>query len=103
MNEDHSDTPGDQSPSFGVKRGASLADGTSLEVVPRLIELLVDTKSPVVDVRGTQEVRLTDLNISDLVGAILVHSADVPVTDLSLKYHHISDVGASDIVRLLEA
>ena len=92
----------DDGRSFGLQRGESLPDGTSLEVVPRLIELVTSSRSPLVDIRGSSEVRLNDANVSELVGAILVNNAEAPVTSVSLKYNHISDEGVRDIVRLIE-
>jgi hypothetical protein len=95
--------PSEDGPSaLGLIRGESLPDGTSLEVVPRLIELITSAKTPVIDIRGSGDVRLTDSNLSELVGAILVNCAESPVTTVSLKYHHITDEGASDLVRLIE-
>lgn len=75
---------------------------TTLEVVPRLIELVTSSHSPSVDIRGTNGIRLADPDVSELVGAILVHSSETRVTSLSLKYHHITDEGVSDILRLIE-
>ena len=86
--------------SLGLPRGESLPDGTSLEVVPRLIELVTSAKTPSLVIAGTGSVRFNDSNISELVGAILSNNNSVET--LSLKYHHIGDEGMMDITRLVQ-
>lgn len=75
-------------------------NGSTLDAIPFLIEIVTTSNCPIIDIHGRRDVRLEDSHISELVGAILVNNGTV--TALSLKFHRMTDVGALDVLRIVE-